>query len=136
MLFTLLLGLRVLATCPTTTTRKEVNDMTPGDWDVYTSTILAAKNKIDPVSGISVWETAAKFHNDNSKDIHWSCVFFFWHRYDFLLLPRVLVRLLAYFSRAAKLYHWLNFFKSAGKRLFLGHKPLSLQYSDSRFTLF
>ncbi len=55
--------------------------MTAADWQTYTSTIQAAKLIMDPTSNLSVWETAAKFHADNEAQIHWTCAFFFWHRY-------------------------------------------------------
>ncbi|KAI8896094.1 hypothetical protein BC833DRAFT_598980 [Globomyces pollinis-pini] len=70
------------SSCKKITTRKEVNDMTLKDWEVYQSTIAKAQTTTDKdyPGGLSIWEAAADFHNKISNEIHWSCVFLFWHR--------------------------------------------------------
>ena len=59
----------------------EYQDMTAQDWQIYSSTITAANNLLDPDTGLSIWESAAYLHNWVSMDIHGTCQFFFWHRY-------------------------------------------------------
>ncbi|KAJ3254336.1 hypothetical protein HK103_007218 [Boothiomyces macroporosus] len=61
------------AACDKITYRKEVNDLTDDEWNVYTSTIQTAIKQ-------NLWDTFAKFHNDLAGQIHWTAIFLPWHR--------------------------------------------------------
>ena len=84
-----LLGLALASgtnpTCPKTTIRKEVNDVSESDWKMIVETIQKAQQtpeKDDP-DNLSVWEAAADLHNELAEGtIHNSCMFFFWHRFS------------------------------------------------------
>ncbi|KAJ2995444.1 hypothetical protein HDV02_000778 [Globomyces sp. JEL0801] len=63
----------VAQTCERITYRKEVSDVTPDEWKIYLDTIKEAKRR-------GIWIEAANLHNRLNPQIHWNCVFFFWHR--------------------------------------------------------
>ncbi|KAI8896089.1 hypothetical protein BC833DRAFT_118895 [Globomyces pollinis-pini] len=65
--------------CAKITYRKEINDLTEAEWEVYQSTILKA-TKIKNANGLSIWEQAASNHNQLHLEIHNNCRFFYWHR--------------------------------------------------------
>ena len=83
----LVAGLAIAQNCGRTTTRKEVNDLTDAEWNVIVETIQKAQTTRDPNSptGLSIWEEAARVHDQLSPQIHWNCVFFPWHRLNFLI---------------------------------------------------
>jgi hypothetical protein len=68
--------------CPSTSLRKEANDVTDAEWKMIVSTIQAARGTPGD-DGLSVWERVAKVHNDlalSDDSIHQTCTFLFFHR--------------------------------------------------------
>jgi tyrosinase len=67
--------------CTKIVTRKEVTTLTAAEWDTFVSTIQRAQTTRDTeFPNLSVWEAAAHVHNLASREIHWTCLFFPWHR--------------------------------------------------------
>ena len=68
-------------TCPVRVVRKEVSTLSEAEWNTYVSTIRLARTTPDPdFPTLSIWEYAAAVHNTVASQVHWTCLFFPWHR--------------------------------------------------------
>src|SRR6476661_38674 len=67
--------------CDRITLRKEMNDLTDAEWDVYLSTLVASTTTLDPDTGLSVWEAGVEMHRRGAMLVHGNPIFFFFHRY-------------------------------------------------------
>lgn len=68
-----------VAHCSRVTVRKEVHDMTDYDVKVYRDTIRQAINTKDPDgSHQSIWQAAARVHNENNIIVHNNAAFLYW----------------------------------------------------------
>jgi Common central domain of tyrosinase len=67
-------------------------DMTSADWNTFVTTLQRAQNTVDPSSttGLTYWESASAMHSQLSRQIHWNCVFFAWHRLFLVHIERKL----------------------------------------------
>ncbi|KAI8904336.1 hypothetical protein EDD86DRAFT_213146 [Gorgonomyces haynaldii] len=78
--------------CRKITVRYEVNDMTPKQWQVYTTTIQTAM-KTPYKGGLSLWEYYAEMHGELYGSIHSNCLFLPWHRAFLLDLEQQLQKI-------------------------------------------
>lgn len=110
--------------CARITIRKEVNDLTAQEQQVYRETIRQAMRTPDPQQPqFSIWEAAAQLHNSQSGSIHGGGEFFFWHRF-FLKTVEVKLQVL---NEAFSFPYWNTSNEYAASTW---HNSLALSLSD------
>jgi hypothetical protein len=55
-------------------------DLTEADWKVYLDTVREATRRIDPTTGLSIWETGIKHHKEFGGMSHGNAGFLYYHR--------------------------------------------------------
>lgn len=76
--------------CPRFTVRKEMNDLTEQEWQTYLSTIVESTRRIDPESGLTIWEAGVRRHSQFSAENHGSAAFLYFHRHYLTWMERKL----------------------------------------------
>jgi hypothetical protein len=77
----LLIASAVLAQPCVRVVRKEASTLTAAEWSMIVSTIQQAQTTPDTEKPeLSIWEAAAELHAEIADEIHWTCLFFPWHR--------------------------------------------------------
>ena len=65
-------------------------DLTEEEWQTYLSTIVEATRRIDPESGLTIWEAGVRRHSQFSAQNHGSAAFLYFHRYLLTWMERKL----------------------------------------------